>query len=281
MGYTCVNHPRTPARWGCPACKTTVCNECKKVKAFALGSLEVCPSCGEALQPIDASEADVAASAPGSILRAFIYPFESDPIMTVVAAAVFCGGLSWVFSFIPFGGLVQGFLFLMVLSYGETVVRHTMQGRQGAPDWAEISSVWDVLPPFLRLVGVMAIAFGPALALAFYVDASAWAVSLAAIVGAIYAPMAWLAVSATGSVLGMSPHIVFPAIARVGIDYWLAVPVLPVAGSLWFTLSTVFRTAGGRLFGSLLGYAVMMIALLAIGRLVGLIYLRNEDALEW
>lgn len=278
MPHTCINHPDRPAAWGCEKCKATVCRSCTQVRAFALGNLDVCPRCGEPLQPIDPADAHRHPSAAGSVFRAFIWPFESDPIMTVVAGAVFFGVAQWVFGF--FGWVIWAIGNALILGYGEQVIRHTIAGNEGAPDFQEITSWWDLLPPILRVWAVGLLSFGGFFGLLYSGVGSPWT-WLALVFGAAYAPMAFLAVSATGSVRAVLPDVVLRAVARVGPEYWLTVPLLPAAVALGTTLSTAFRFAGGRLFGSVLGFAISLIAVMATCRMLGLLYVRNEDAFEW
>lgn len=202
----------------------------------------------------------------------------------IVLGAVLAVILDWLQA-APLFGLV-----IAVLSAGYfgafylDIISTTILGRDEVPDWPGVSSFWDdILGPFLRLLMLCVISFGPAVAIGILGDEEeAWrlpALLAALLLGSLYFPMAVLGAQAFGNIFGASPHLVLPAIFRA----------MPLYLAVWFALVVVFVGSGfaGELLGKipyvgwLVTSAVALYGMMFQGRLIGLLYRDRQDRLGW
>jgi hypothetical protein len=181
---------------------------------------------------------------------------------------------------IPVSVFAIGFFAAFYLS----VVATTITGDDGVPDWPSVTDFMDdILMPFLRMVGLVLLSFGPAFAVIYFVDEKApafwWAFGGAAAWGCLYFPMALLGSVVCGNLFGALPHIVLPAIFRALPGYLLAVPGLMIAAVVCAIAGEYSQRVpylGWFLAAALSIYSMMMQA-----RVVGLIYRRKREALGW
>jgi hypothetical protein len=91
--------------------------------------------------------------------------------------------------------------------------------------------------------------------------------------------MAILAMVILGTFGAVSPHIVLPAIARVGRLYWFIVGLLV----LTFIAVDILELLTQNLFivGSIFSSFLLMLSLMINGRLIGLLYRHREEELDW
>lgn len=181
-----------------------------------------------------------------------------------------------------------GFLAMIVLSgyfcaiYFE-VIQSTATGDDEAPDFPEITSfLEDVLEPLVQVVGVTLLSFGPGVVYWIFTDEAAYnpfiLYSLLSF-GTIYFPMAMLAVVILGSLKGMSPHIVIPAIFHGGLLYWIAVILLCLLYAVQYVTEGLFE--GHAIIGTLVMAALGMFTLMTNGRILGILYRDREEELGW
>ena len=154
---------------------------------------------------------------------ALAYPFKRNGIILLVIGAIvflvleFLSGFSWILSIIT-----TGYLF----AYMQKIIAHSAQGEDEMPDFPEFSEWWsDIILPFLLFTGTALVSFAPAIA-TFYLmreNETLWPALIAALIfGAIYFPMALLAVAVSDNFLALSPHIVVPSMFRVLVPYLVA-----------------------------------------------------------
>jgi hypothetical protein len=164
------------------------------------------------------------------------------------------------------------------------IVSSTMVGTDRVPDWPSLSDFSDdIAMPFLRVVGLVLISFGPALAVFYFLEEKQpefpWALGAALVWGAFYFPMALLGSVACGNLFGALPHIVLPGIFRALPGYLLAVPGLAIA----VAAGEAAQEFGGRIpfVGWLVAAAVGVYVLMMQARLIGLIYRDKREELGW
>ena len=155
------------------------------------------------------------------------------------------------------------------------------------PDWPDLREIDDTVRPLLLFVGTIFISFapaiiyrvGPAISGTFLgkswweADASVTAGLL--IAGTLYAPMALLSVVMHESLAGASPHKVLVAIIKVLPCYLAALAILAVAG---IAAIVIMEYAS---WLPLVGEAITLYLLLALGRILGLIYRTQAKRLAW
>lgn len=154
---------------------------------------------------------------------AFGYPFKSKGVIMLVLGGVVFLALEFLASWSWLIGIIStGYLF----SYMQRIVAFTAQGEDEMPDFPEFGEWWsDIILPYLLFMGTWLTSFAVAIGVFFLFrdgedNSTVGPAVIAAIaLGAIYFPMALLAVSVSDSFVALSPHIVVPSIFRVFLPY--------------------------------------------------------------
>lgn len=282
--FFCVNHPETAATFGCDDCKRTFCGSCTESRNFQYGRMDICPSCGAPLLPIEiplAGQEDSFLTALASSLR---YPIEDgDGRTTVFGAGVVFGFFVGLTGFGIAGSIARLIALACLISYAEEAIRRVASGRDSIPDWPEWSHWNDWLVTIIRTVFTLAFAFAPAI-YAFSVHASQTVVYAAIAIGAVYWPMSWIATTMTQQVIAVSPHVVLPALVRTDPFYWVALPfslalflgLQAFSGLLPIGVPFLLRPIVSSVI-----YALAIYAVLVMGRVLGLVYLRTDGKFGW
>jgi hypothetical protein len=202
----------------------------------------------------------------GALLSAIIDAVKSSPMIGIVGLVVAIAGMGY------FGAFYLD------------IVSTTMVEQDNVPDWPSFNNYWDdIFAPFLRLLSLVVISFGPAFAFTFFADPTArWSQSAfwgLIAYGCLYFPMSVLAVQAFGGLGAALPHVVFPGLARAMPNYLVA-----VVGLVIVYVALKFGQAYAAdvpYVGWFLAAAVSIYVLMFQGRLIGLIYLDKRDALGW
>ncbi len=217
---------------------------------------------------------------------AFGYPFKSKGIILLVLGAVvflfleFLASWSWLIKIIS-----TGYLF----AYMQRIVAFTAQGEDELPDFPEFGEWWaDIILPYLLFVGTWVVSFAPAIGVFFLLkgDADASTIGLAmiaaVIVGAIYFPMALLAVAVSDSFVALSPHIVVPSMFRVFLPYVVTLVVvgLLVAVRIGSHFGMLLLADIPFLPSVLMGF-VSLYLLVVMMRVLGLLFRCHRARLGW
>lgn len=190
--------------------------------------------------------------------------------------------LAIVMSFAPLIGMIANWiLFAYFCALYFQIIETTASGSAEASEFPEISHpIDDLLLPMLKVIGVTLAVFSPVVVylLAMEEPVPGIVFSLAA-GGAIYFPMAMMAVAVLGYLGAMGPQIVLPAILRAGGLYWLAVFLLVM---LYMGQSYVEDLlAGSPFLGAVLSAVISMYLLMANGRMLGIIYRERREQMGW
>lgn len=180
------------------------------------------------------------------------------------------------------GGIAKLILIAYICSLYFEVIQTTATGGYEVPEFPEISNLFeDLISPMLQTIMVIVFSFSPLLAYAWLgpPESSDTIPLLLMGIGAIYLPMAMLAVVVLGRLSALSPHIVLPAIVRAGWLYWASAFMI-----LFLIMTEAYvNTALGSI--SFLTYPLTALigtyALLTNGRLLGIIYREREEKLNW
>lgn len=265
----CRNHASARATWQCCRCSACLCDSCVEVKQYGATRVELCPECREPCEPLAAADPLVERSAPSSLLSAFAYPLSGEGLLTIVGGAVVITLLGWL------GGLIGSAIGAAVLlGYMLVIVNQTAEGADGLPDWPDFS----LSPLFLGVVtGV--VAFGPAFAALAGTGSLPLFWTLLA-VGALYAPMGWVAVSLYDSALALDPVKVLRGILGAGPAYLFACALL-FATMLVGQALLVGTTLLGPWLGDLVGTGVLLYLAIVEMRILGLVYRRRAHEIGW
>lgn len=189
-----------------------------------------------------------------------------------------------IVSLAPLLGILAGiFLFGYLCAIYFQIIQSSAVGDAEAPQVPDTANlIEDILLPAAQVLGVTLLSFAPFIAaslLAGAWPAGDWIIIGTFLLGAIYAPMALLAVAVLGHMGAVHPGLVLPSVYRAGWCYaWVVTALL-----LLYVLLGILMSATSHLFivshlvAALAGIYVMM----ANGRLVGLIYREREEQLDW
>ena len=242
--------------------------------------------------------------APKSFLatlpEAFVYPFRGLGWAVMIAGAVAFWALGWIGarvgsfagSLISLPGVgsaiaaVVGLLTTIYLcAYMLEVIGSSAKGDEAPPDWPEITYPWaNVVQPTLLVIANAVFAFAPVILYRLachygcqYVGAVSWALVA---LGCVYLPMGLLAVALYRSAAGLNPFVILRGIVKVGPAYLVAV-VAFFANVAAAVVLQVWLAGTIPHVGSILAGAVVLYLLLAVMRIVGMLYGAYEKRLGW
>jgi len=182
-----------------------------------------------------------------------------------------------------------GYLF----TYLQSILHSTAAEEREMPDLAGISFVEDVFVPFLRFLGLALFCFGPAIGVGL-ARAPAPAILATAIFGALYFPMAFLAVAILDSVGAANPLVVVPSMVKVPLEYLATLILLGVVlgvrpvgdfligkvfpeGFLTHSMGELVAMVAALAFWAFVSFYLLIVAV----HILGLLYVAKKDKLAW
>lgn len=291
----CKFHPKSPARWFCSQCNRSFCDLCVTSRNLGDAVKKMCRTCAVECAPLEvqitlAAGKGFFSSLPGAI----IYPFRGTGILVLIFGTLVFVGLGIISAGI-FGVLMKiaaiGYLF----SYMQNIIHATAAEEKEMP---ELPGMDDLFGGFCRLAGTVLISFSLAIGLLvaryFDVDVPMSAIIITGLLGALYFPMAFLAVAMKDNVLAANPLVVVPSILRVPLQYLVTVIVfvsifgfqqignLVAAGAKTVTFTTtnmsvLFIAIGFRMIWSFASVYLLTVNM----RIMGLLYATQKEKLGW
>ena len=216
---------------------------------------------------------------------AFAYPLIGSSIAFLIVGTIFYVVMEFLstFSFylrVIFGGYTAAFSFHLCQS--------TANDPTEPPSWPDVTEFFgDILMPFIQVTVLSLACIGPAVFLLVYggrSDSAGMALLAipAGILGAIYFPMGLLALSIFESVVSANPLVVFPAIVKVPLEYFL---VCLVFGGIvlvqYFSESLLHRLIPMPLVPSLVAGLFSLYFLMVEIRLLGLLFYARKERFGW
>jgi hypothetical protein len=291
----CKFHPKSPARWFCSQCNRSFCDLCVTSRNLGDAVKTMCRTCAVECAPLDvqitrAAEKGFFASLPGAI----IYPFRGTGILVLIFGTLVFVGLGIISAGI-FGILMKiaaiGYLF----SYMQNIIHATAAEEKEMP---ELPGMDDLFGGFCRLAGTVLISFSLAIGLLvaryFDVDVPMSAIIITGLLGALYFPMAFLAVAMKDNVMAANPLVVVPSILRVPLQYLVTVIVfvsifgiqqignLVAAGAKTVTFTTTDMSVLFIAIGFRMIWSFISVYLLTVNsRIMGLLYATQKEKLGW
>jgi hypothetical protein len=163
------------------------------------------------------------------------------------------------------------------------LIQSSATGGKEAPDFPDTSNIFeDIIWPMLQILVVGIVSFGPFLGYVIWAgDKSVSPMIAFALLGfgAVYFPMAMLAVVILGYTGALSPHIVLPAIFRGGWIYWVGVIMLLVLYSAGSVVKDIF--SGHFIIGHLIMAVIGSYTLMTNARILGVVYRERQEELGW
>lgn len=224
-----------------------------------------------------------------NILSAFQYPLHKDGLFLLVCGAIFFGILAFLRTILGGGigavGLLLGLFSVgYIFSYMQVIISSSAIGDDDMPLWPDFINWWDSgVHPSLQFFGIMFVCLGPFPVAAFFLPEEWEWVSLVVLaLGALYLPMALLAVTMSDSLFALNPMTVILSILRVPAEYTVLCIVLSVVVTISFVLTALLQNFVNVAFiptfvGSFLSLYFWTVQM----RLVGLLYYSKREELGW
>jgi hypothetical protein len=292
----CKYHPKTLARWMCTGCGKTYCDLCVAERHSGGIQQRFCRSCGATTIPLEVTiEAPQEKSFFRELPRAFVYPFRGTGVLVLAFATILFAALDFLGAGI-IGILVKAMAIGYLYSYMQTILHSTAADDQEMPGMPAMD---DLFSGCFRLIGTVLIAFGPAMVLAYLAIAqeqpmAGIALIPALVFGALYLPMAFLAVAMKDNVMAANPLIVIPSICRVPLEYLVtAVLACGIFAARYAGDALTSAMAGESMMGTSVTMMLLLFGLRAVWaffgvylltvtmRILGLLYLTKRERLGW
>jgi hypothetical protein len=281
----CKYHPKSLARYLCPQCQLNYCEMCVTTRPGGAHSGKFCRRCSGECVALNvqlvrehADKENFFANIPGM----FAYPFKGSGIAFMIIGALFYAGISSV-QFWFFRLLI--FYVAYTFAYIQRVIHTAAQGEDQAAGLPDVSDFWeDIFLPLLRLLGLLVFCVAPALLLLHFAPKGPQTLLLAAgllFLGAIYSPMAFLAVAMFDSVAAINPFVVIPAMFRVPLEYLTVLVLIAVIIGINIVESIFVGKLGIPFVPTLVGSFVSLYFLTVMGRMLGLMYFAKHERLGW
>lgn len=289
----CKYHPASLARYLCPECQLHYCELCVTSRPDGTRTGKFCRRCSNELVGLQVQLIRPGADKENffaNVHKAFAYPFKGNGVLFLIIGAIF-------FVLVDFLGIFAWYLRVMYVSYTfayvQRVIHTAAQGSDEGAGWPDVSEFWDdIVVPFFQTLTLGVVCAGPAVGIAIWVGWDAissgtveteYLILLGAAVafGAIYYPMAFLAMAMFDSVSAINPLVVIPAMVRVPLEY-LTVLFLSVLIFVlrWLNVALMEMLSLGILslaFTTFVGLYFLTVQ----GRLLGLMYFSKREKIGW
>jgi hypothetical protein len=298
----CKFHPKTAGRYFCSKCRLFFCELCITQRSTPAGpAKKFCRQCGTEVTPVKVQiERTDKISFFSRLPGAFIYPALGSGVFVLIVCTIvtfalgFIGGRSWI----AFTATVAfyGYLF----SFMQNIIHSTASGDNEMPGWPSFD---DLGGCFLRFAAAAAISFAVPIGLSIvsiigmFNDEPGIASTLLMpswIFGALYFPMALLAVAMKDSPLAVNPLVVLPAIFKAPLEYIVTVILMGIILALYNSGDTIIdkifpRGLTTHNMAKMFGYLgaksfwlFFQLYLLAVNmRILGLLYVSKKRKFGW
>ena len=270
----CEKHPESPATWQCGDCHSCFCDECVEVKQFGRNHVQACTNCGYICDAIARDLGDEG-HIENTLFTAFSYPLQGMGWAALAGGTIALSALDFLL-----GPIGAGIGWAVLCAYSIQIVRESADGNDKLPDWEDITHLGDLAPPTVMAIGTAVASFLPAF-LVYAATGSGLAFWAMVIGGALYAPMAWLAVAMHSNVFLANPVTVITSISRVGGAYLIACGILLLVACTFLVSVGIVGALSGGIAAGAVANAVMLYFFFVENRALGLLYLSHERALGW
>ncbi len=218
------------------------------------------------------------------ILSAVSYPLNETGLAILIGGAVFFTVIKFLlgaagFLALPLAIALAGYL----IAFLQRVITSSAEGDSTMPGWPDFSNfMQDGVQPFLLYLGTFLFCFGPAILVGVW-GADVWEPLKIALIcaGALYFPMALLAVAMSDSLASLNPVFIIASIWRTLSGYLVVCLTLAllvgVAIALEKTVALIPIPILPRLIVELIGLYFLMVET----RILGLFYFTQRRRLKW
>lgn len=289
----CKYHPKSVARYLCTACQLHYCELCVTTRPGGARTGKFCRKCSGECVAINVqliAPKDQFANFFASIPGAFAYPLKVKSLSFLIFGTLF-------FAIVDFLGAYSWYLRAVYIGYTfaylQRLIHTAAQGSDEAPGWPEISAWWDdIMIPFFQTIGLLLLSFGAAIGMMIWVgmdirdtgSTEPWKLAvlgIATLGGAVYYPMALLAMAMFDSIASANPLVVLPAIFRVPLEYLVVVVLAGILFAVKFLGGFLSQLVPVPALPDLFMAGVGLYFLTVQGRLLGLMYYAKRDKIGW
>ena len=253
--------------------------------------MQLCPLCGGECFRLDARAKALNPREQAffaALVGSFRYPIQGDGVILLVAGTLFY----FVINLRGFGmgGLAAGASLILgifgtgyLVAYLTSIITSTAAGEDQLPDWPDFMDWSDFVGPCMMGMGTLFACFLPALLFGVFAEGAVRVYGLIAclLLGAVYLPMAFLAVAMFDNLGALDPRLVLRSIVRVYREYAVVCALLGLVLAARYVLNNVFASMGIPVIPTLLQGFVGMYFLTVQMRILGLLYRTRRGALGW
>ena len=296
----CRHHPRELARWHCGGCGRDFCEVCVNVHPGGKVSNHFCRACGNECEPLEVPLGAVAGAPEAEtnfwalLPQTFTYPFRGNgPILLAVGTAFLI--LIHIVLSAAGGAVLIGFAAVLIVTvfgvgytfnYCKRIIESTANGEDEPPDWPDFGDLTeDAIQPFLQLLALLAMVFGPAICAPFVPLSPLLrgALTLVCIIfGGFLAPIGLLALTMYDRVLALNPALLVPSILRCPVDYGVTALVFLAAIGAYGGVGPLLKWIIPVPFlPAIISAALSLYFLILAMRVLGVFYRANREELGW
>jgi pSer/pThr/pTyr-binding forkhead associated (FHA) protein len=294
----CKFHPKTAGRYFCGKCRLFFCELCITQRSVPNAPpKKFCRQCGTEVAPVKVQiERTDKISFFSRLPGAFVYPALGSGVFVLIVCTI----VTFALRFIGGGWMslvatvaFYGYLF----SFMQNIIHSTASGDNEMPGWPSFD---DLGGCFLRFAAAAIISFGVPITLSimsiFSEEPGIGSTLLLPswIFGALYFPMALLAVAMKDTPLAVNPLVVLPAIFKAPLEYIVTVILMGVILALYNSGDSLIHAIFpkgltthnmAKLFGFLGAWSFWLffqLYLLAVNmRILGLLYVSKKRKFGW
>jgi pSer/pThr/pTyr-binding forkhead associated (FHA) protein len=283
----CALHSSSPAVYTCTKCGRDLCVDCTRLAKIGAKDVPFCKSCGGKCARFGHGgrpQPQAPATFGQMLSKSFAYPFKGNGLILLVTGTIFFGFLD-VLTSSRLSMARGGGILLIVITYGylfaymQKVVCASAEGDPEPPTWPEVTDMYqDIIQPFFLFLSTLLASFLPGFILSL---TQPLAGTLLLFLGAIYFPMAVLAVAMADSIGGLNPLIVISAILKVPAQYIVAVIVCGILLVVRGILPSVVDSLGIPILPKFLLAFFGLLLIMIEMRILGVLYFTNKRKFGW
>jgi pSer/pThr/pTyr-binding forkhead associated (FHA) protein len=292
----CIHHAGILASLLCTRCGKKICAKCTKQQKIGMQIVDFCMGCGGQCKKLSQvkKESEKAAAMPTSfgeaVKKSFKYPLRGNGIILLLIGTVHYALMDWFLGrpirYLNFYMLIAKVI-AFVLGYGylfaymQRIVTSSAAGDEDPPEWPEVSDIGqDIIAPFWQLVFAILFAFVPSWFVAGYLGPIPG--QFVELLGAIYFPMALLAVAMSTSYTGFNPVFVASSIMKIPKPYFLTCIAFLALEFAWTHLRTsLYEEITIPVLPQLAYWFAYLYVLIVAMRILGMLYFLNRRQLGW
>jgi len=220
------------------------------------------------------------------------YPIKDNGGIALIVGVIFFSVARLCIFAVAFFPLIGGIIAIVIMvvvfglfvGYLMSIMETSSRGEAEAPDWPDLSDYQeDALKPFLFMLALIAICFGPHIAYVNLAENSnaylAFAIMAA---GIFYMPMGILCIALLNDIGALNPILVIRAICAVFGKYLVAWVLSALCFGAYVLMGTLVDTfLPIPIIGSALQLAITFYFGFAAARVMGLLYYTSRDKLDW